>query len=426
MPPAPNAAQSSHDAGHLEGPGAAWSACDLDAFVEDTANHLHEAARRFFLNLTPADVEGDGSFDHIASMRPGPTAPGLKCLESSRNALRSVLAWPSLHGSGDPDEIRRWLQRYTLDGPLPDAPLPPDVGALLCLSIFVASFPALRRIAATYTDGKRRARLNAEDAAAHPREHRSHQDFFEALYDWDFRQYLFTVADILDLLCCARPVRSRLAGDAGFLDMLALGSLYSASVPAAYFRRLLDTMDSPVAGLPPDMFEPMPYPAVLARGIGNARRPLHFLARIVAEHPAAYRAHVAAQLSSGGFCPLLLAVNRLRTYAEDFGQFRDLSADDEGRPVDLGAEWDGLAADLAVVEAVLDREAGHAPRTPHRDVAGDISDRCDWCFAIETADDKLRRCGRCRFARYCSTECQRAAWDAEHRESCRVLSRGPF
>ena len=47
------------------------------------------------------------------------------------------------------------------------------------------------------------------------------------------------------------------------------------------------------------------------------------------------------------------------------------------------------------------------------------STRCHYCLA---RDALLQRCSGCRFARYCSVACQRAAWTyAEHRDECRAL-----
>lgn len=50
---------------------------------------------------------------------------------------------------------------------------------------------------------------------------------------------------------------------------------------------------------------------------------------------------------------------------------------------------------------------------------GNISDSSDHCFTHARHQNlKLRRCGVCKDARYCSKECQRAAWSNGHRESC--------
>lgn len=47
-----------------------------------------------------------------------------------------------------------------------------------------------------------------------------------------------------------------------------------------------------------------------------------------------------------------------------------------------------------------------------------VRERCHFCFS----QGKLQRCSACRFARYCTAECQRAAWRT-HRDECAALRR---
>jgi len=47
-----------------------------------------------------------------------------------------------------------------------------------------------------------------------------------------------------------------------------------------------------------------------------------------------------------------------------------------------------------------------------------LRERCHFCFS----KGKLQRCSACRFARYCTAECQRAAWRT-HRDECAALRR---
>lgn len=53
--------------------------------------------------------------------------------------------------------------------------------------------------------------------------------------------------------------------------------------------------------------------------------------------------------------------------------------------------------------------------------AGRIPDRCDGCgrfdWGVLDSDSALRRCSRCKIARYCSAECQRNVWKA-HKNGC--------
>ncbi|GAQ90657.1 hypothetical protein KFL_006680060 [Klebsormidium nitens] len=43
---------------------------------------------------------------------------------------------------------------------------------------------------------------------------------------------------------------------------------------------------------------------------------------------------------------------------------------------------------------------------------------CDQCGALKSPGE-LKRCSRCKSARYCSAQCQRADWK-EHRKTCLV------
>jgi hypothetical protein len=51
-----------------------------------------------------------------------------------------------------------------------------------------------------------------------------------------------------------------------------------------------------------------------------------------------------------------------------------------------------------------------------------FSDFCDRCWKSRPSDDQLRRT-KCKFACNDSRDCQRSAWQAYHREECRLLCR---
>eukprot|EP00961_Rhodomonas_salina_P275856 3726581-Rhodomonas_salina.4 len=44
---------------------------------------------------------------------------------------------------------------------------------------------------------------------------------------------------------------------------------------------------------------------------------------------------------------------------------------------------------------------------------------CSRCFVAETKTAKLLVCSRCRSSKYCSKECQTAAWKSGHSKACR-------
>lgn len=56
----------------------------------------------------------------------------------------------------------------------------------------------------------------------------------------------------------------------------------------------------------------------------------------------------------------------------------------------------------------------------------ELGDSCDACGTIETGPLKLRRCSKCRVARYCSPECQTRDWkEGRHKDRCFDTSLSP-
>lgn len=55
----------------------------------------------------------------------------------------------------------------------------------------------------------------------------------------------------------------------------------------------------------------------------------------------------------------------------------------------------------------------------YKESADTMIDSCDACGKKETETIQLKRCGKCRVARYCSSECQIADWkQGKHKERC--------
>jgi hypothetical protein len=115
-----------------------------------------------------------------------------------------------------------------------------------------------------------------------------------------------------------------------------------------------------------------------------------------------------------------------------FAAGRNMRQYDGGRKIEKKAKtimlkWD----DERVIDAQIQRNlarraeeqiyrrAEEPPRKPGPNT------KCDGCQKVP--DSRLRQCGRCKHAVYCTTECQRRAW-RRHREECRIdgLTRAKF
>ncbi|KAI9016844.1 hypothetical protein DFJ74DRAFT_678614 [Hyaloraphidium curvatum] len=65
-----------------------------------------------------------------------------------------------------------------------------------------------------------------------------------------------------------------------------------------------------------------------------------------------------------------------------------------------------------------EKRMGEMAAKEREDDAGAGADRCDACGKEERGGQKLMWCGKCGFARYCSTACQRGDWKAGHGAVC--------
>jgi hypothetical protein len=50
---------------------------------------------------------------------------------------------------------------------------------------------------------------------------------------------------------------------------------------------------------------------------------------------------------------------------------------------------------------------------------------CSQCLLMASENTPLKKCGRCKVARYCSTACQKEAWNTMHRLECSALAKLP-
>jgi hypothetical protein len=72
-------------------------------------------------------------------------------------------------------------------------------------------------------------------------------------------------------------------------------------------------------------------------------------------------------------------------------------------------KWEKERARTAQAQRVLTKLGAEPPRRPGP------TTKCDGCQRVP--DSKLRQCGRCNHAFYCTSECQRRAW-RQHMEEC--------
>ena len=107
-----------------------------------------------------------------------------------------------------------------------------------------------------------------------------------------------------------------------------------------------------------------------------------------------------------------------------FGAGKNMRQYDGGRKIEKKAKkimvkWAGERA----VEVRNQRERAYKLQEQmYREAAGPQkkpgpNTKCDGCQKVP--DSRLRQCGRCKIAVYCTTECQRKAW-RRHREHCRT------
>ncbi|KAI9013650.1 hypothetical protein DFJ74DRAFT_733746 [Hyaloraphidium curvatum] len=83
-------------------------------------------------------------------------------------------------------------------------------------------------------------------------------------------------------------------------------------------------------------------------------------------------------------------------------------------------ECDSLHGNLSHLQLLLSRKAGDrsCPCCRERVRHADLKERCDECGKAAGSGVKLRKCGRCKTAHYCSVECQKRAWAGGHRKVC--------
>lgn len=307
------------------------------------------------------------------------------------------------------------IASYFPSGRAPTEPLPADLVATLSLAIFRHLYPLLRRIFFLYADDSLRRRLKAWSparATAADRikgaERKATESFDSEFYDVFDSAILFLTI----LLRNSRPVRSRVAEDAGLIECLALCALAAPGLRKALFGGGHDFGASPAKEL-----------QEFAVDFNIPLEPLRF---ILGPHVKSYAKYRADRIDEGEFVkragddPVRFLLNSLKhlwalnfnrpkklrgARAETFEKLRDM----------IERSSFTLAAGLGIppppnfnikrVQWDSDPEPSYAPETSN------VTDACDNCDQPLPHDAKPKRCSRCRVARYCGRECQLVSWD---------------
>jgi hypothetical protein len=69
--------------------------------------------------------------------------------------------------------------------------------------------------------------------------------------------------------------------------------------------------------------------------------------------------------------------------------------------------------------AVVEGLAGSVSAASCKTVVASCCAHCGKTEGDQGAGEKLRKCGGCGVARYCSGACQKVAWSAGHKKECR-------
>ncbi|KAI9032082.1 hypothetical protein DFJ74DRAFT_653095 [Hyaloraphidium curvatum] len=275
---------------------------------------------------------------------------------------------------------------------MPAGPLSQELIAQLAVLLLPRILPLYRRIAMDYSEDLRRMAwgayvieflLHIEITGKPP----AHEEEATRRYNDLFHPMFVSAAVGISHLATAAPCRGRLAEDVLLLDALSVGAV---SGPLFCCTLRADSL----GGQDQD---------ALAVEIQNGMAP--FL-NILLEHPKPWRDHSNTE----NYPAAAAAHEHLRALSERRGCSPALKqmARIYVQAIGSAQRWDGAGAGPDWPEtyaAIRERVAA----------SGRVADRCDACSA---AAETLKRCARCRIARYCSEACLRAAWKAGHKDVC--------
>lgn len=243
-----------------------------------------------------------------------------------------------------------------------------------------------------------------------------------------FEKPINAVHRILVRLMYARPVRRRMADDVAFVEALAVGAAFSQNLYWAVF------LVHPVTGerrvMPAAAVEEVDKKTLLLRTI------LLENAKPCREYYKEQKAKGMRSLENG----LVALAYALRTLYELLPEGDPMQQNQNRPPVneDMSPEEieEILGTDAfqeaslynlirmlfwAVGEGSKGEDTSNDPLFKKISASyvdyNNVDDRCDRCFK-EFSRTGLKRCGRCKVARYCSAACQKLAWSFGHNAVC--------
>ncbi|KAI9034676.1 hypothetical protein DFJ74DRAFT_650173 [Hyaloraphidium curvatum] len=349
--------------------------------------------------------------------------------------LIEALAFGCFHHAegGKPDNPRTLAAPFfaTLKCPMVDPP--DDIAAGFLAIVFVRLYPFLRSCVAASVDPVRRRAWGAWVPGDPPARRSA---FANLLYDAVFSFPASVAIRILRALAESRPVRRRIAEDPALLEGVAS---YAACHPwLSSMRYAVALRDASVGrvGSPKraERFREVRHAAGRARE--TIEPALELLEIACAANPRPWQDRIAAR----GAFEIEAALDELREVIA----LRPDASPGPGADSEVAEEWDAHGRRIAFVVRRLGLESGvfagngagssstaAAPSAASSDadadeldgifsrlrITGIIPDSCDDC-AEESGDGTLlKRCGRCKSARYCSLACQKRAWLA-HKADC--------
>ncbi|KAI9032953.1 hypothetical protein DFJ74DRAFT_726025 [Hyaloraphidium curvatum] len=381
-------------------PGSPWRGLDAGRLVARVSNTV--------VNLETCHADFYGALDEP----PAAAAPReandayVRALRYGHSVLAALLAPPGTD--------RGPLAEFCQNGAVPKDAVPEDLFAAIALAVFRRSFKTLRRCIAEFVDVGRRQRWGAFDpfgcVAGEPLPTKMPDN--TKLYNDYFYDPAKLARQIAYTLARARPVRRRMADDWFYLDTLSLALL---AAPEVFRAAYLGTLSRGLAQ-GEKLKEINKVAADLSDGWNALRLP-------VAENPRPWTEHRRRAERLGYFpCAAILAEN-LSIFADDCAK---LGPESQAFARDVAQRTDALLRTLD-----LPRRPNPPDPKPMEDMErqlllyGDLADACDACGKKSDGSFVMKRCARCRTARFCSRKCFAASWTSgSHPEVCYAAAPG--